>query len=447
MEDKRNFLIKYMRDRLKKLEELGEQYSDAKIEKLVDNLLKRDRSIEELMSLIDNKLSYQVRKINHNKHLLSLKEYYLSNINKLSKGNNCYLLSYKNGIKVLEQAKLEYIQSDAGIVTINGKKKAMAKTNDVKNDYDLVLSDIAYIVGIPYAKTYRIFDHEMKDNGVLNECFDTTTEKFLNFSSVLQFVKEESSKFALKEELVAFHDKNIKKGFRRINTPKEYKDNIEFIFKIFEALPDINKDNIEELKKSYLNMKIFELLTNSVDNSLNNIGLIIDKEKLKYTYRLSPAYNKCVTSIKNLDDDSVLCNFFVVKKDKLLELIVNNYYDYVKELLNLIMDNKDTLIPIINQVLKEHLEYEEYIKYYDLVISNYNMISTIVSQIGIKEEDKELFLENNDLYIDRIAPFIDDYTLDDLNNKGSVALVVITTVVLVITLVLVGLAIYYVSRT
>lgn len=446
MEDKKSFLIRYIRDRLKQLEELGQKYSDAKIEKLVDNLLQRDRSMEELVNVIDNKLSYQVRKIKHNKRLLSLKEYYLSNINKLSKGNNCYLLSYNKGVKVLEQAKLEYVDTKQGIVTINGKKKAIAKTNDVKNDYDLVLSDIAYIVGIPYAKTYRIFDHEMKDNGVLNECFDTSTEKFLNFSSVLQFVKEESSKFALKEELVVFHDKNIKKGFRRINTSKEYKDNIEFIFKLFEALPDIDKENIEELKKAYLKMKIFELLTNSVDNSLNNIGLIIDKEKLKYTYRLSPAYNKCVIGMKNIDNDSVICNFFIVKKDKLLEVIINNYYDYVKELLHLIVDNKDTLIPIINQVLKEHLEYEEYIKYIDLVINNYNMISDIVLQIKIKEKDKELFIESNDLYTDRIAPFIDDYTVDDLNNKGSIGLVVVTIIVLVITLLLVGLAIYYVSR-
>lgn len=447
MEDKKEYLIKYIREKIEKLEELGKQYSDEKIEKLVSNLLTRDRSIEELTNLIDNKLSYQVRKINHNKHLLHLKEYYLSNINKLKKGNNCYLLSYNKGVKVLEQAKLEYVEMDTGIVTINGKKKAIAKTNDVKNDYDLVLSDIAYIVGIPYAKTYRIFGHDMMGNGILNECFDTPTEKFLNFSLVLQFVKEESSKFALKEELVAYHDRNIKKGFKCAKTSKEYKDNIEFVFKLFQALPDINKKNIEELKKAYLNMKVFEILTNSVDNSLNNIGLIIDKEKLKYTYRLSPAYNKCTIRMENIDNDSIICNFFIVKKDKLLELIVNNYYDYVKELLNLIVDNGDTLLPIINQVLKEHLEYEEYIKYSSLIDDNYRMISNIVKMVKIKDEDKNLFLENNELYANRIVPFVDDYTLDDDSNKGSVALSVITTAILVITLVLVGLAIYYVSKT
>lgn len=447
MEDKKVFLIRYIREKLKKLESLGKQYSDKKIEKLVDNLLTRDRSIEELTNLIDNKLSYQARKIDHNKHLSSLKEYYLSNISKLSKGNNCYLLSYNKGVKVLEQAKLEYVETATGIVTINGKKKAIARPNDINNDYDLVLSDIAYIVGIPYAKTYRIFDHNMKENGVLNECFDTSTEKFLNLSLVLQFVKEESSKFALKEELVSYYDQHIKNGYKIANTTKEYVDNIEFVFRLFTALPDIKKKNIEELKKSYLNMKLFELLTNSIDNSLKNIGLIIDKEKLKYTYRLSPAYNKCITSMNNLEEDSIICNFFIVKKDKLLAVIVNNYYDYVKEFLNLITDNRNTLLPIINQVLKEHLEYEEYTRYYNLVTSNYNMLSNIVKTVDIKKEDKELFLINNELYTDRISLFIDDYTSDDKDNKGSVALVTITLIILVITLILVSLAIYYVSKT
>ena len=47
-----------------------------------------------------------------------------------------------------------------------------------------------------------------------------------------------------------------------------------YVLKIFKALPDITKENYEELKKSYLRLKIFELLTNSINNNLSNVGII-----------------------------------------------------------------------------------------------------------------------------------------------------------------------------
>ena len=85
MYDKRELIIKYIKDRLAKLEELGKKYSDDKINKLADNLVALNKPLEELYALIDNKFSYQARKINHNNYLSSLKEYYLENIDKLKK--------------------------------------------------------------------------------------------------------------------------------------------------------------------------------------------------------------------------------------------------------------------------------------------------------------------------------------------------------------------------
>ena len=67
--DKRELIIKYIKDRLAKLEELGKKYSDDKINKLADNLVALNKPLEELYALIDNKFSYQARKINHNNYL------------------------------------------------------------------------------------------------------------------------------------------------------------------------------------------------------------------------------------------------------------------------------------------------------------------------------------------------------------------------------------------
>ena len=203
MYDKRKLIVKYINDRLEKLEELGKKYSAEKIDKLADNLVALDKPLEEIYALIDNKFSYQARKINHNNYLSSLKEYYLANIEKLKKGNNCYLLSYEKGSKVLEQASVKTISrknENLEYVSVN-KGFGYKKKNSKDNDYELIMSDIAYLINIPYAKTYRMFDAKMNPIGILNASMEDKNEKFLNLEEAFSFIKEESNKFLLKHEI------------------------------------------------------------------------------------------------------------------------------------------------------------------------------------------------------------------------------------------------------
>ena len=198
-------------------------------------------------------------------------------------------------------------------------------------------------------------------------------------------------------------------------------------------------------------MKIFELLTNSLNNTLTNIGIIINKKNKKYTYKLSPSYNKYVTELKTIKENETICNFFIVEKRVLLQTIINNYYEESKELLTMLYDNKETLIALINQILKEHLEYEEYNKYYETLKENLEMIT---GEIKIKkestpdtEEDKKAYKANNTAYNNRIAPFVDNYGTDELDSeKGSVALVIIVAIVLLVTVLTIGAVILAVSR-
>ena len=163
--DRKTLIIEHINERLKELEELGKIYSEEKINSLAENLAETDKSLNEINTLIDNKFSNQVRKINHNNYLASLQEYYIANIDKLKKGNNCYLLSYDQGVKVIEQAFIKdekQINPNLTRVVINNNKKGYKKENSTNNDYELIMSDIAYLLNIPYANTYRIFDSKME---------------------------------------------------------------------------------------------------------------------------------------------------------------------------------------------------------------------------------------------------------------------------------------------
>lgn len=61
-------------------------------------------------------------------------------------------------------------------------------------------------------------------------------------------------------------------------------------------------------------MKVFELLTNSLNNNLSNIGIIVNKETTRYTYKLTPSYNKYTIEVSSLGLDKTICNFFIVEK-------------------------------------------------------------------------------------------------------------------------------------
>ena len=446
---------KIIQDKLKNLKELGSEYSNDKITTLAFNLASTNKTIEEITVLIDNKFSNQIRKVSHNNHLASLKEYYISSIDKLKKGNNCYLLSYELGVKILEQAELTDIKDlnpFLKLVSINKKKQGYKKDNSINNDYELIMSDIAFLLNIEYAKTYRIFDEQMNPIGILNESMSTKKERFLNLEETLKFIKEESTKFTLKNEVIEFHDQSIKFGIKDITDKKVIKNNIEYVLKIFKSLPDITKENYEQLKKSYLNLKLFELLTNSINNNLNNVGIIINKESLKYTYRLSPSYNKYTIELPHMDETKTICNFIICTKKDLLHTLVSNYYNETKEMLSLITDNKDTLLGLIDQVVKEHLEYEEYNKYHRLITTNMDLfVAEVKAKITVSPdtaEDKALYKANNEAYEYRIAPFMDNYVVEDVNanERGSTVLLAIVTIVLFVTIAVILAAIYAVSK-
>lgn len=455
MEEKRNAIIKHIKKRLSDLEELGKVYSDDKIHNLAENLSQTDKTLGDIYTLIDNKFSNQVRKINHNNYLASLREYYISSIDKLKRGNNCYLLSYDQGIKVLEQANVKEVKDlnpYLKVVNINKVNKGFLKENSVNNDYELIMSDIAYLLDIEYAKTYRIFDKDMLPKGIININFEEENERFLTLEEALKYIEEESSSFTLTQTLKDYHDKHIRFGLKEIKTKKEYKENIEYVLDLFKALPDITKENIDELRSSYLNMKVFELLTNSLNNNLSNTGIIVNKESKKYTYRLSPSYNKYTVEIPTIKADQTICNFYIVNKHELLNVLIQNYYKDIKQVLSLITDNKKSLLAIISQIIKEHLNYDEYNKYYTLLTDNINMIDEAVSLKKISthdtEEDDEINKKNNELYAERIALFVDNYVSDEYEepSKGSTILTAIVAFILCATIGIVLLAIYAISK-
>jgi len=275
MDEKKSTIIKHIKKRITELEELGEVYSEEKINNLAENLSKTDKTIGEIYTLIDNKFSNQVRKVNHNNYLASLKEYYISSIDKLKRGNNCYLLSYDQGIKVLEQANVKVLKElnpYLNVVSINKVNKGTQKENSVSNDYELIMSDIAYLLNIDYAKTYRVFDKNMEPKGVININFEEENERFLTLEEALRFIEEESPSFTLTQKLKDYHDKQVRFGLKQIKNKKDYKDNIEYVRKILK-----NTVTNTSLREDYISVDKAESNSNFFKYN-NKVNKHLDKE-------------------------------------------------------------------------------------------------------------------------------------------------------------------------
>ena len=449
--DRKEYIIKYIKTKLNEFQSLGKFYSEEKINSLADRLTNSDKSLEDVCILIDNKFEHQLRKTTHNHHLESIKQYYLSSIDKLKNSNNCYLLSYSQGIKLLEQACVKEKGKKASPyieVIINNKKKGFKRENNDINDYELIRSEIAYLLDVPFMKTYRIFDEAMNPQGIVKESALHSNERILDLEETLQFVKEESSKFTAKQELIAYHDKQKKRGLKDIPTKKEYKVNIEYVLNLFKLLPDINMSEYNKLKKEYLRIIIFSLLTDNKEMDPTSIGIVINKENPKYTYTISPLFKKETKEIM-LPDSKTICNFFIVDKKELFHTLVVNYYEDIKQLLTLLLDNQETLMLIINQVIKEHLEYDDYINYKKQVETNLNLIcDEVICKKAVSpdtEEDQASYKINNDNYLVKIEPFFESENKEE-EEKGSAAIVAVIGIVLVVTILLIIAAIYAVSK-
>jgi len=109
---------------------------------------------------------------------------------------------------------------------------------------------------------------------------------------------------------------------------------------------------------------------------------------------------------------------------------------------------KDILSEFVNKIDLN----DEYNKYYSTVSENIVMIEDllVIKKLSTNdaEEDSEINKKNNELYKDRIAPFVDNYVADEYedSNRGSIILTGIVAFILCTTIAVVLLAIYAISK-
>ena len=180
--------------------------------------------------------------------------------------------------------------------------------------------------------------------------------------------------------------------------------------------------------------------------------MLIDKSSLKYTYELSLTYNKCDIILDLVEDDEVLLNFYIVNKSDLISVLLDSYYKYTKELFSMIVDNQNKLIKIFDEVIKEHLEYEDYNLYHRMVTDNIMYITEGLNKYRVSnpvsEDDKTLFEDNNMLFNNRVMPLLDNYDNDNIfeDNRGSTIIVGVVAFILTITILLILFAIYSIIK-
>ena len=99
------------------------------------------------------------------------------------------------------------------------------------------MSDIAYLLDIDYAKTYRIFDKDMLPKGIININFEEENERFLTLEEALKYIEEESSSFTLTQTL----KENVKLDTKEVLDIMAQKKG-ELINLLLDTIKDLSKE-------------------------------------------------------------------------------------------------------------------------------------------------------------------------------------------------------------
>ena len=173
-----------------------------------------------------------------------------------------------------------------------------------------------------------------------------------------------------------------------------------------------------------------------------------------------------------------------LKEEDITYLLNNEYIEYAKEIINqkyYIPKNfqkyieykktSDKEISKIISIINTERDKEEYTETkesdinlkQEMLVNKYNYLNKeykpkdnlnyMVEEISAKKEcvedtkeEQTVYKENDMVYLNKIAPYVDNYTDSSDGGKGNLALLIIVTVVLVITVLMIAAAIYAISR-
>lgn len=226
-----------------------------------------------------------------------------------------------------------------------------SSSDSYKDDLDIINSEIAELLDINASKVYRV---ETNNNlfGIVNINTKDKDETQISVDSLvnnlIKLIKEKN--ITLTSWLKDYFSLPKTDANLLLNSEKDVVSVVEMTINTLGILFRLSNDDLERLRKDYLKMIFFDLISNNTNRSFNTYSVLATKD-MKFI-KLAPIYDYN----NDLDNNSyyVLNNQYI-DKNAMMSCLYHKYYYYIKTLSKGISDNYNLYMESINLIIDNNI--------------------------------------------------------------------------------------------
>ena len=266
--------------------------------------------------------------------------------------NSIYKLN--NAVEVAIESKTKEFDLTTGedIYTESIYQAFMKSSVDTyKDDLDIINSEIADLLDIKASKVYRV-ETDNNSFGIVNINTKKSDNNQINLdtlvNSLIKLIKEKNVTVTswLKDYFsLPKTDANL-----LLNSENDVISVIEMTVNTLSILFRLTKEETEKLRKDYIKMIFFDLISNNSNRSFNTYSVIatIDMKFIE----LSPVYDYN----NDLDNNSYyILNNQYIDKNAIMSCLFHKYYHYIKTISKGLSDNYNIYMESINLIVDNNI--------------------------------------------------------------------------------------------
>lgn len=212
----------------------------------------------------------------------------------------------------------------------------MKSSKDIyKDDLDIINSEIAELFDVSCSKVFRV-ENNLNNFGIVNISIKENNEQQMGLdvlvNKLIKLIKEKN--VSLTSWLKNYFSLPISDLNVLINKEEEIISVIEMTINTVSTLLSLNMEKQEELRRDFIKMIFFDLISNNSNRSFNTYSVLLNSDAS--FKKLSPIYDYN----NEVEEKSYyLLNNVYLDKSAVFSTIYHNYYKYIKKLSKGLRDN------------------------------------------------------------------------------------------------------------
>ena len=310
----------------------------------------------------------------------NIKNNSIKNAPPLTNGNNYYVMTFDNNSNIiLEGVTLSVINPETSEVIINSNFKGTKKHSSV-DDLEIALFQIGRLLGFDVAEEYHLYNSNKEKDSIIVKDLINNNEFYTAENLKKRIQKLINSGKIKKEKWVDTYQK-----LTVANDKEDYMSAINYGLNIIKNLPSILEEDYQTIETKYFNMLIFDSIINQSERKFVDYGIICNKESKRYTF--APLFDNIFPSIfKN--NDVFYLNGIACNRYEIMECLMYNYYDKIKDKINYILANKDKILKNIDIIAKYNLDLNTYIMLINNITTNLNYFEKLNRERTLSQQNQ-----------------------------------------------------------